>query len=99
LYEKDVEEIDERPRKRRKVEVMGKKQGKAVVKGLLGGYGSSEDEEEGSGDQGSPGDWTNWVNTRRAMTREKENWKCPTQMPWVIQKALVLTMKWSTQLS
>ena len=53
LYEKGVEETDERPRKRRKVEVMGKKQGEAVVKGLLGGYGSSED-EEGSGDQGSP---------------------------------------------
>ena len=53
-YENGVEETDERPRKRRKVEVMGKKQGEAVVKGLLGGYGSSEDEEEGSGDQGSP---------------------------------------------
>ena len=53
-YEKGVEETDERPSKRRKVEVMGKKQGEAVVKGLLGGYGSSEDEEEESGDQGSP---------------------------------------------
>ena len=32
---------------------MGKKRGKAVVKSLLGGYGSSEDEEE-SEDQDSP---------------------------------------------
>ena len=54
-YEKRVEAADERPRKRRKVEVMGKKKGEAVVKGLLGGYGSSEDEEEGKDDQGSPG--------------------------------------------
>lgn len=53
-YEKVVEETGERPRKRRKVEVMGKKQGVAVVKGLLGGYGSSGDEEEEDGDQGSP---------------------------------------------
>jgi hypothetical protein len=53
LYERVVEEVDGRPRKRRKVEVMGKKQGEAVVKGLLGGYGSSEDEEE-NGDQDSP---------------------------------------------
>ena len=53
-YEKDAEESDGRPRKRRKVEVMGKKQGEAVVKGLLGGYGSSEDEEEGSDDQCPP---------------------------------------------
>ena len=52
-YEKGIEEADERPRKRRKVEVMGKKRGKAVVKSLLGGYGSSEDEEE-SEDQDSP---------------------------------------------
>lgn len=43
-YEEGVEGADGRPRKRRKVEVMGKKKGKAVVKGLLGGYGSSEDE-------------------------------------------------------
>ena len=54
-YEKRVEAADERPRKRRKVEVMGKKKGKAVVKGLLGGYGSSEGEEEEGDDQGSPG--------------------------------------------
>ena len=47
-YEKGVEGADERPRKRRKVEVMGKKKGEAVVKSLLGGYGSSEDEEESS---------------------------------------------------
>lgn len=53
LYEK-VAEADERPRKRRKVEVMRKKRGEAVVKGLLGGYGSSQDEEE-NGDQDSPG--------------------------------------------
>jgi len=53
-YEKRVEAADERPRKRRKVEVMGKKKGKAVVKGLLGGYGSSGGEEEDD-DQGSPG--------------------------------------------
>ena len=33
---------------------MGKKRGEAVVKGLLGGYGSSEDEGEGNDDQGSP---------------------------------------------
>ena len=52
-YEKGVE-IDERPRKRRKVEVMGKKQGETVVKGLLGGYGSSGDEEEEEDDQDSP---------------------------------------------
>jgi hypothetical protein len=52
--EKGAEEDDERRRKRRKVEVMGKKQGKAVVKGLLGGYGSSEDEEEENDDQDSP---------------------------------------------
>lgn len=51
LYE--LEEADGRPRKRRKVEVMGKKQGEAVVKGLLGGYGSSENEEDG--DHGLPG--------------------------------------------
>jgi len=51
VWEKDV---DERPGKRRKVEVMGKKRGEAVVKGFLGGYGSSEDEGEGSGDRGSP---------------------------------------------
>ena len=49
-----VETADERPRKRRKVEVMGKKKGEAVVKGLLGGYGSSEDEEEEEDDRGSP---------------------------------------------
>lgn len=54
LYEKVIEEADERPRKRRKVEVMRKKQGEAVVKGLLGGYGSSEDEDE-NGDQDPPG--------------------------------------------
>ena len=53
LYERDVEETDGRPRKRRKVEVMGKKKGEAIVKGLLGGYGSSEGEEESDG-QGSP---------------------------------------------
>jgi len=53
-HEKGAEDVDERPRKRRKVEVMGRKRGEAVVKGLLGGYGSSEDEGEGSGDQGSP---------------------------------------------
>jgi len=50
-YEKSVDAADERPRKRRKVEVMGKKKGEAVVKGLLGGYGSSADED----DRGSPG--------------------------------------------
>ena len=53
-YEKGVEEVDGRPRKRRKVEVMGKKQGEAVVKGLLGGYGSSEDEDKEDDDQDSP---------------------------------------------
>ena len=52
LYEKAVEEAEARPRKRRKVEVMGKKRGEAVVKGLLGDYGSSEDEENRG--QGSP---------------------------------------------
>ena len=45
-YEKGAEGADERPRKRRKVEVMGKKKGEAVVKSLLGGYGSSGGEEE-----------------------------------------------------
>lgn len=53
LYEKAVEDTDGRPRKRRKVEIMGKKRGEAIVKGLLGGYGSSEDGEEDN-DQGSP---------------------------------------------
>ena len=53
LYEKAVEGFDGRPRKRRKVRVMGKKLGEAVVKGLVGGYGSSDDEEE-SCDQDSP---------------------------------------------
>ena len=51
LYERVAEGADGMPRKRRKVEVMGKKRGEAVVRGLLGGYGSSEDEE----DQDSPG--------------------------------------------
>jgi len=52
-YEKGVEEDDGRPRKRRKVQVMGKRQGEAVVKDLLGGYGSSGGEEEENGDQES----------------------------------------------
>ena len=54
LYEKVVEEAGGRPRKRRKIGVMGKKRGEAVVKGLLGGYGSSGDEEEEEDDQDSP---------------------------------------------
>ena len=54
-YEKRVEADGERPRKRRKVQVMGKKKGEAVVKGLLGGYGSSGGEGEEDDDQGSPG--------------------------------------------
>ena len=55
LYEKVVEEAGGRPRKRRKIGVMGKKRGEAVVKGLLGGYGSSGDEEDEDDDQDSPG--------------------------------------------
>jgi hypothetical protein len=55
LYEKVIEEADQRPRKRRKVEVMGKKKGEAVVKSLLGDYGSSEDEGEDGDDQDPPG--------------------------------------------
>ena len=54
LYEKVTEEADGRPRKRRKVEVMGKKKGEAVVKGLLGGYGSSEEGEEEDDDRHPP---------------------------------------------
>lgn len=53
-YKTGVQETDGRPRKRRKIGVMEKKQGEAVVKGLLSGYGSSEDGEEENSDQGSP---------------------------------------------
>lgn len=55
LCEKVAEEAGGWPRKRRKAEVVGEKQGEAAVKGILAGYGSGGSEEEND-DEESPAD-------------------------------------------
>ena len=75
---------------------MREKQGEAAAKGILAGYGSNGDEEEND-DEESPGAL---VGLGQYEESEDEGMPgVPIRTPWMIRRALIPMMNWSTLLS